>query len=187
MASDALAGGAVALGFVAVATGAFSILGFDDRGFTYLVMSGAPLRRVLWGKALASLTFLIPVMGVFVVVEALINDSWAEALLAFVAGVATLVAGVGVGGVVSVAAPANRVRPGKRGSGQLVWALLGAVMLLVPIGGVAFVGLLIEDWPWVVALLAVVVAGAVCWGSLRWAGARLANEPERVLAALGGG
>lgn len=171
-----------AFGVTSVAVNAFA---FDDKGYAYLMTVGARWRQVLAGKAVAGLVVFVPLIALFVVVESIINDVWADAVAALLASLAILIAGVGIGSATTVLFPVNRVTPSGGGSRALAGALLGMVGLLV-VGLLAAMlwAVLGEVNQVVPASASLVLASLVAWGMLRWAGARLAGDPWRVQQLL---
>ena len=180
-----------ALFFALLATASSStstnLFGFDDRGFSYLLAVGAPLRPVLTGKALLPLVLLVPAVGVFVVAEAVLSDQWAAALPAFLVGSAVVLVGAGVGAVLSVWAPQNRVTPKANRSRALV-AVFGGLLAIGLIAGLvglgwAALGETVDEA--VLGLLALGIGVAVCWVLIGWAGRRLVADPWAVEEMLG--
>lgn len=171
---------------LSVVSGAFNLFGYDGRGFGYLVLGGAPLRRVLLGKALAPLLFLLPMVGGFAVVEALARGQVGpELFTALLAGACVVVLGVGVGSAASVLNPSDQSRVGQRqGSFLKVFAWFMGFFALVGIGGGA--------WWLLAAPLGHLGAGLVMLATtavaarvlLRWSGRRLEADPYRVLERL---
>ncbi|MGA7689574.1 MAG: hypothetical protein WCA29_10145 [Jiangellales bacterium] len=164
-----------------------NVFGFDDRGYSYLLAVGAPLRPVLTGKALIPLVLLVPAVGVFVVVESLLTDQWAAALSALLVGSAVLLVGSGVGAVMSVWAPQNRVSP-KANRGRALVAAFGgllAIALVAAILGVAWSALSDSVDDSLLALVTLGISVALCWVLIRWAGRRLTADPWAVKEMLG--
>lgn len=171
---------------MSVVAGCFNLFGYDGQGFTYLVLGGAPLRRVLLGKALAPLVFLLPLVVVFGLTENLVRGFGTDALLpAILAGSCVVALGVGVGSAASVFNPSDQSRVGqRRGSFVKVFAWFMGFFFVVGVGG----GL----W-WVLArfsgslgaglvMLAVTIVSARLL--LAWSGGRLERDPHRVMRLL---
>jgi hypothetical protein len=185
---DGLSGlviGAVLLAFMiaGISPGVANVFGFDGRGFAYLVQSGVDLAPVLRGKVYAALIYLVPILLVFVLVEAAINQAWPSILVAFLAGLATIFAGLCVGALLSVWAPTNRTaRTRRRGStGGLrsvigVFAGIALVFVLIAVLGIVWVLLSTVVDLAVAGLVVVAVAWLFTWGALRVAGSRLDND-----------
>ncbi len=176
---------AAAFAAMSVVAGSFNLFGYDGPGFSYLLIGGAPMRRVLTGKAMAPLLYLLPLVIVFNLVESLILGSLAEVLPGILAGAAVVALGVGVGSLSSVYNPSDQSRVGQRqGSFLKVFAWFMGFFFVVGLGGAVW---------WVVSssldlLLTGVIlaAGAVAAAAalLRWAGRRLERNPYLVLAKL---
>jgi hypothetical protein len=189
MVADAgLTGGAVMITAMCLLATSMYFFSYDDQGFTYVLSAGAPLRQVLLGKALAALIVVLPVMAIFVVVEAVLTARWEEALAALLAGLNVALAGVGVGAVISVMAPQNQVHPGGNKLRALVGVLAGSVLLLVLVGLLVLAWMLTGDSLGApLSMLATLPVSALLgWLLLRWAGGRLAADPWRVERALMG-
>jgi ABC-2 type transport system permease protein len=171
----------------AVTTLFLDVLAYDHRGFTFLVWSGAPMRRVLAGKVLVAVLPMTGLLVVFLVVEATIADAWTSVFPSLMLGIGVLLLASGVGAVASVLAPHNRVnRRFNKGAALLsVFAGLAAVLVVAAVAVLVaqvltgVVGSLASS----IGVLALGVAGA--WGGLGWAGRRLERSQLRVLEALG--
>lgn len=97
------------------ATGTFNVFGYDGPGFSYLVLGGAPLRRVLLGKLLAPSCYLVPLLVLFGSIEAAIQRvNGAEFAVALLAGISVIGLGIGVGSLSSVLNPSDQSRVGHR-------------------------------------------------------------------------
>ncbi len=181
-----LAAQSAAFAAMSVVSGSFNLFGYDGPGFTYLVLGGAPLRRVLFGKALAPLLYLLPLGLGFSLVESVIQGAdLLEFATAVLAGVCVIALGVGVGSLSSVLNPSDQSRVGqRRGSFVKVFGWFMGFFTIAGIGGAVW-------W-----LLAGAVGGAItgvlgllaCAGSARamlgWAGRRLDREPYLVMDKL---
>lgn len=177
--------------FALLATSANSmvtnVFGFDDRGYTVLLALGAPWRSVLVGKVLVAQAILIPAPGLFVIVESVLTGAWTQALAAILVGAAVLLVGSGVGAVLSVWAPQNRVSM-KVDRGRALVAVFGGMLAIALISAVVGVGWflfsdILDDL--VLALLTVGIALAVAWALTRWAGSRISPDQLRPVAAAG--
>jgi len=185
---DGLSGliiGAVLLAFMVsgISPGVANVFGFDGRGVAYLVQSGVDLAPVLRGKVYAALVYLVPILLVFVVVEAAINQAWPDILVAFLAGLATIFVGLAVGALLSVWAPTDRTARTRRGgsSGGLrsliaVFAGIALVFVIVAVLAILWVLLSTVVDVAVAGLATVAVAWLLTWGALRIAGSRLDND-----------
>jgi hypothetical protein len=163
-----------------------NVFGFDDRGYTFLLAVGAPWRSVLVGKVGVAQAILIPAVGLFVFVEAILTGAWAQAVEAFLVGTAVLLVGSGVGAVLSVWAPQNRVSM-KVDRGRALAALFGGMLAIALISAVVGIGwLLLSDTldELVLALLTAGVALLVAWSLTRWAAGRLTSDPWQLQKLL---
>ena len=70
-----LAAQSAAFAAMSVVAGSFNLFGYDGPGFSYLLLGGAPLPRVLVGKAMAPMLYLVPIVVVFNLTEALIRGT----------------------------------------------------------------------------------------------------------------
>lgn len=186
--SDGLSGlviGAVLLAFMiaGISPGVANVFGFDGRGFAYLVQSGVDLAPVLRGKVYAALVYLVPILLVFVLVEAAINQAWPSILAAFLAGLATIFAGLAVGALMSVWAPTDRTaRTRRRGSTGGLRPLIGAlagvalVFALVAVLGIVWVLLSAVVDLSIAGIVVVALAWLLTWAALRVAGSRLDSD-----------
>lgn len=177
---------AAAFAAMSVVAGSFNVFGYDGQGFTYLVLGGAPLRRVLLGKAIAPLLYLVPLVLAFTLVEAVTQGSPGTTLLpAILAGTCVLALGMGVGSASSVLNPSDQSRVGQRhGSFLKVFGWFMGFFVLAGIGGTlwwivaGFVGSLGAGLIMLVAI--VLLARAL----LRWSGRRLERDPYQVIHKL---
>lgn len=180
--------GFFAIMVVSVGSVAFNVFGFDGPGFAYLLMSGARLGPVLKGKIFAPLVVLVPLVGVFVVVEATLNGLWADALAAFLVGTAVLLGGIGVGAQLSVRAPQNRTGGRSINKGKaILGALAGMLGVFVLAGLVLFASLLLSDLLNETVLSALTLAAMALLALLlvRQAGHWLEHNSLKVAHALG--
>jgi hypothetical protein len=174
--------------FVVMSTFALAsnLLGFDDRGFSYLLSAGAPLHEVLRGKALVVLGLLLPLTGVVIAAESVLHDLWGEALAALLGGAQVALVCTGIGAVLSVMAPQNRARAGGARGAALAVTLGGLVLMLAT--GLAFVvvWLLFEDSvnPTLLALATLPVAVVISVLLMNAAGGWLTRDPWRVQQRL---
>jgi hypothetical protein len=175
----------VAMTLLAVA---FYFFSYDGQGFSYLVLSGAPLRQVLHGKLLAAVVLLLPLMTVLLLVKATLTGQWGEALAGFLVGINIAVLGPGVGAVFSVLAPRSQVGGGGRSRGAIVLSLVGIGVLAAVFVGYALVLLLFQDSveTAVLGVLTLPVTATLAWLLIRWSGDRLVNDPWRVERILVG-
>ena len=189
MVSDAgLVGGAVVITTMCLPATAMYLFSYDDQGFTYILSAGAPPRQVLLGKVLAALIIVLPLMVVFVVVEAVLTTTWDEAFAALLAGLNVALAGVGVGAMTSVMAPQNRVHPGGNMRRGIAGGLAGTALLLVVVGLLVLAWMLTGDslGAPLPMLATLPVSALLGWLLLRRAGGRLAADPWRFERALMG-
>lgn len=171
---------------MSVVAGSFNLFGYDGQGFTYLILGGAPLSRVLVGKALAPLLYLTPFVVAFAFVETILSGAGvAEFVSAVLAGISVVVLGLGVGGLSSVLNPSDQSRVGQRHGSFL--RVLGWFMGFFTVAGIG--GAL---W-WMISRLAggpltglmvLAVAAMLAYAMLRWAGRRVEAEPYAVMDKL---
>ena len=174
-------------GFAAmsVVAGSFNLFGYDGPGFSYLLLGGAPLRRVLAGKALAPLLYLMPMVIVFNLSEALVRGTPSQVLPAILAGTSVVAMGVGVGSLSSIFNASDQSHVGQRhGSFVKVFAWFMGFFALAGVGGLVWVVLASLIGQAVTALI--MTAAAVTTSSLlvRWSGRRLERDPYTVLEKL---
>ena len=165
-----------------------NLFGYDDRGFSGMLVSGAPWRTVLVGKSLAWPIVAAGVLAVFIAVECALYGQWSAAPVAFVAGMALVVLSVGIGAVISVRRPKNQVQ--KTGSGMTSMLafleFLGGLIAFVFLG-VFLYGLLPAGLPDAVVALGGLALATVAAVPLVWVAARkLERDPWRVEALLMG-
>ncbi|PKQ23044.1 MAG: hypothetical protein CVT65_10125 [Actinobacteria bacterium HGW-Actinobacteria-5] len=171
---------------MSVVAGSFNLFGYDGQGFAYFVMGGAPLRRVLLGKALAPLLYLLPLVLAFSLVESVVlRASPADLVSAILAGTCVVVLGLGVGSLSSVLNPSDQSRVGqRRGSFLKVFGWFMGFFTIAGIGGALW---------WLLAgfvggpltgLAAFVGIAVLTRAMLRWAGRRLEREPYAVMRKL---
>lgn len=180
-----LAAQSAAFAAMSVVAGSFNLFGYDGQGFSYLMQGAAPFPRVLLGKALAPLLYLLPLVVAFNLVESLIRGTRGAVGPAMLAGFAVTVLGVGVGALSSVLNPSDQSRVGQRRGSFL--KVLGWFMGFFAVAGVGG-----AIW-WVLSQLVglpvtgpvmLAVATAIAWTLLRWAGRRLDRDPYTVLRKL---
>lgn len=180
-----LAAQAAAFAAMSVVAGSFNLFGYDGPGFGYLLLGGAPLPRVLLGKAMAPLFYLVPLVVVFTIVEAMIRGTTGNLTTAILAGLAVVAVGVGVGSLSSVRNPSDQSRVGqRRGSFLKVFAWFMSFFAVVGVGGATW---WILSWfvnESVTALVMLAVSIGLAWLMLRSAGARLGRDPYTVLEKL---
>jgi len=185
-ASYGLAAQSAAFVAMSVVAGSFNLFGYDGQGFTYFVLGGAPLRRVLLGKALAPVLYLLPLMVVFTLVEGLIRGVPPSALLpALLAGTCVVALGVGVGSAASVLNPSDQSRVGqRRGSFLKVFGWFMAFFTVAGIGGGLWWALARLTNPLLTGLLMLVAAIALAHWILNWSGRRLEADPYLIIRKL---
>ena len=176
---------AAAFAALAVVVGSFNVFGYDGAGFRYLVLSAASLSRVLWGKVLAPLLYLLPLLTAYVAVEVLLQGSLSQAPLALGSGAAVLAAGIGIGAQSSVLNPNDQSTIGHRqGMFLKVLGWFLGFFLVASIGA----GIWVSVARWfgqgvaaAVILPAAILLAVVCVAA---AGRRLERDPSAVLAKL---
>lgn len=180
-----LAAQAAAFAAMSVVAGSFNLFGYDGPGFGYLLLGGAPLRRVLVGKAMAPLVYLFPMVVVFNLAEALIEGTPNQVIPGILAGSAVIALGVGVGSLSSVFNASDQSRVGQRhGSFLKVFAWFMGFFTLTGFGGLVWV--LTSALAGQLATAALMTGIAVTTGFLlvRWSGRRLERDPYPVLDKL---
>jgi len=163
----------------------FNVFAYDGPGFGYLVGSGARLSRVLIGKVLAPLTYLVPLVLGFTFLAWALGGAQEDPLAGVLAGLAVAVAGVGVGALSSVLNASDQSRIGNRqGAFLKVLAWFMGFFGLVSLGGTAW-WLLSSVWPAeLTGLTILVLAMALSARLIISAGRRLDADPEQLLARL---
>ena len=186
MSSYGLVAESAAFALMAIALHAPNLFAYDDKGFTYLLITGGPWRPVLIGKALAGPLIVIPVMFAVLFVEAGLADGWSQLLVAVVVGVSVVAVAVGLGAFVSIWEPQNRIeRTGGRRR-----ALLGLAVEFVLLFAIMFAGVL--AWlllggrvsATLLILACLIISVLLGWVLVRAAGSRLARDPFRIEALL---
>lgn len=176
---------AAAFAALAVVVGSFNVFGYDGAGFRYLVLSATSLSRVLWGKVLAPLLYLLPLLAAYVVVEVLLQGSPSQAPLAFCAGAAVIATGVGIGAQSSVLNPNDQSTIGHRqGMFLKVLGWFMGFFLVASVGAGIWVSL--ANWFGQGVAAAVMLPAAILLAaiSIAAAGRRLERDPSAVLAKL---
>ncbi|HEY3340245.1 MAG TPA: hypothetical protein VGK18_17230 [Propionicimonas sp.] len=180
-----LAAQSAAFAAMSVVAGSFNLFGYDGPGFGYLLLGGARMSRVLIGKAMAPLLYLVPLVVVFNLTEALIRGTQGLVVPAILAGTSVVALGVGVGSLSSVFNASDQSRVGQRhGSFLKVFAWFMGFFAFTGFGALVWV---LADWAVGSTLTAVgltVVSIGVSLLLLRWAGRRLERDPYSVLAKL---
>ncbi|MGC3993015.1 MAG: hypothetical protein QM779_02610 [Propionicimonas sp.] len=177
---------AAAFAAMSVVAGSFNLFGYDGRGFTYLVLGGAPLHRVLRGKALAPLVYLLPLVVGFSIVEgSLQGQDGAAQLTAILAGTCVVVLGLGVGAASSVLNPSDQSRVGqRRGSFFKVFGWFMGFFAVAGVGGGVWWAMQGFAGPVPTGVIMLLVAVAAGRGALGWSGRRLDRDPYEVMRKL---
>ncbi|WP_062136425.1 hypothetical protein [Demequina aestuarii] len=174
--AGAMLGGLVA---VSLSTG---LLNYDGAGAEFSVISGAPMRAVLVGKAVVVATIALAALVVFVAVEAALGFLEVDVVGALICGAAAALWATAVGAAVSVIAPYDA---DKKSDGRTVAAFwhLGAILLVFTTIGIA-AGVI---WAvgglglgLVIALGALAASIAASWPVVAWAARRLDAHQLRV-------
>jgi hypothetical protein len=180
-----LAAQSAAFAAMSVVAGSFNLFGYDGPGFGYLLLGGAPLPRVLVGKAMAPLLYLVPLVVMFNLTEALIRGTQGLVVPAILAGICVVAVGVGVGSLSTVFNPSDQSRVGQRhGSFLKVFAWFMGFFAFTGFGALLWV---LIDWftgPFIAAGIMTGVSIGLSALLLRWAGRRLERDPYSVLAKL---
>lgn len=170
---------------LAVVVGSFNVFGYDGPGFRYLLMSGASMSKVLLGKAVAPLLYLLPLLIVFTSVEALLQQKSSEIPIAAAAGLSVIVVGIGIGALSSVFNPSDQSRIGQhQGQFLKVFAWFIGFFAVVAVGASVWI-LLAEQvghpLTALVMLVGSILAAVLLIGT---AGRRLDRDPSGMLAQL---
>ncbi len=171
---------------LSVVAGCFNLFAYDGQGFSYFLLGGAPLRRVLLGKALAPLLYLLPLVVGFSLVENLVQGLGPAALASSIlAGSCVVALGVGVGSVATVLNPSDQSRLGQRqGSFVRVFAWFMGYFAVVGIGGGLWWALAVYIGSLSAGLVMLAATVLVAHRLLAWSGQRLERDPHRVLRRL---
>ena len=180
-----LAAQSAAFAAMSVVAGSFNLFGYDGPGFGYLLLGGAPLSRVLVGKAMAPLLYLVPLVVVFNLTEALIRGTEGLVVPAIFAGTAVVALGVGVGSLSSVFNASDQSHVGQRhGSFLKVFAWFMGFFALTGFGALLWLLIAWFTGPAISAVAMTALAIGISALLLRWAGHRLERDPYSVLAKL---
>lgn len=134
-----------------------AIFGYDGSGFAYLLQSGAPLRAVVHGKAMATwLVTLVLTVG-FAIVEALLNGVVDQLGAAVLVGVGSSAWSIGIGCCCGVLAPRNQEHPSGGPARVLVAILAGIVMVAVGLGLMALALIVLGVHGWAAGLVGLVM------------------------------
>ncbi len=176
---------AAAFAAMSVVAGSFNLFGYDGPGFSYLLIGGAPLRRVLIGKAMAPLLYLVPLVIAFNLAESLLRGSQGEVMTGILAGCAVVALGVGIGSLSSVFNPSDQSRVGQRhGSFLKVFAWFMGFFFFTGFGGALWWMLSWMLDPLLTGVIMTAGAVGIAVVLLRWSGSRLERDPYPVLAKL---
>jgi hypothetical protein len=163
----------------------FNVFAYDGPGFGYLVGSGAKLSKVLLGKVLVPLTYLVPLVFGFTFLAWALGGAAEDPLAGALAGLSVAVAGVGVGSLSSVLNASDQSRIGNRqGAFLKVLAWFMGFFSLIGIGGVLWWGLSFWLPAEVTGLIILGVAVALSSRLIGSAGRRLNADPAKLLARL---
>ncbi|PFG16191.1 hypothetical protein ATK74_0723 [Propionicimonas paludicola] len=170
---------------MSVISTSFNIFAYDGPGFGYLVGSGAKLSRVLIGKALAPLAFLVPLVCGFTVLAWGLGGFSEDPLPGVLAGLSVVVGGVGVGALSSVLNASDQSRIGNRqGAFLKVMAWFMGFFALIGIGGTIWWLLSLRLPAELTGLVVLALTAALSARLIRAAGRRLNADPEKLLAKL---
>jgi hypothetical protein len=170
---------------LAIVVGSFNIFGYDGAGFRYLIGTGVRLSRVLVGKALTPLLYLVPLMIVFSTTECALAGSWNQLAPALLAGLAVLLTGVGIGAQSSVLNPSDQSRVGHRqGMFLKVFAWFSGFFVVVSVGAATWILIQRRAPQLVASSIVLVAAGVICIGLVYQAGRRVDRNPDDLLRRL---
>jgi ABC-2 type transport system permease protein len=170
---------------LAVVVGSFNVFGYDGSGFRFLIASGAPLSKVMLGKVIAPLLYLVPILIAFAGVEGLLQNRSGEIPAAIMAGLAVILTGVGIGSQSSVLNPNDQSRIGHRqGMFLKVFGWFSGFFAVVSVG--AAVWIIIAGWAGTDLTSAIMVAAAAALAAIlvTKAGRRLDDDPDDMLRRL---
>jgi ABC-2 type transport system permease protein len=170
---------------LAVVVGSFNVFGYDGPGMRYLISAGAPLSKVLIGKALAPLSYLLPLLIGYAAVEATLQNRFTELPIAVAAGLTVVLTGIGIGAQSSVLNPSDQSRVGHRqGMFLKVFAWFGSFFMVASIGAGLWIviGTYFGDIVSTAVLLPAAAALAII--SISWAGRRIDRDPFDLLRRL---
>lgn len=181
-----LAGQAAAFAALAVVVGSFNVFGYDGPGARYLVASGAPMSTVLVGKVTAPLLYLAPLLVGFTIVEGVIQNRLAEVGLGVVAGLAVIIAGVGIGAMSSVLNPNDQSRVGVHRQGMFlkIFAWFSGFFFVIAVGAACWILLSGAFGDWVAALSMLAVACGLAALLIGSAARRVDRDPFDLLVRL---
>jgi len=184
-ASRGLVWQAAAFAAMSVISSNFNVFAYDGPGFGFLVSSGARLSRVLIGKALAPLTFLVPLVVGFSFLAWALGGAEEDLLAGMLGGLSVAVAGVGVGALSSVLNASDQSRIGNRqGAFLKVLAWFMGFFTLISLGGTIWWLLSRHLSADVTGLIVLGLTVALSARLITLAGRRLDKDPEQLLAKL---
>ncbi len=184
-ASNGLAAQAATFAALAVVVGSFNVFGYDGPGMRYLIASGAPLSKVLIGKAMAPLSYLLPLLIVYTAVEAVLQDRFSELPTAVAAGFTVVLTGIAIGAQSSVLNPSDQSRVGHRqGMFLKVFAWFGSFFLVTSVGAAFWILISTYFGEPVAALVLLPTAAALTIASIIKAGRRIDRDPFDLLHRL---
>jgi hypothetical protein len=134
---------------------------------------------------MAPLVYLVPMVIVFNLTEALIRGTHGLVIPAILAGTSVVALGVGVGSLSSVFNPSDQSRVGQRhGSFLKVFAWFMGFFTLTGVAALVWVLVASFAGPGTTAVVMVAAAIGISALLVRWAGRRLGRDPYAVLAKL---
>lgn len=170
---------------MSVISSSFNVFAYDGPGFGYLVGTGVRLSRVLLGKALAPLTFLVPLVLGFSVLAWALGGAGEDLLAGILSGLCVAVAGVGVGALSSVLNASDQSRIGNRqGAFLKVLGWFMGFFTLVSLGGTVWWLLSIRLAADVTGLVVLALTIALTARLIAGAGRILDADPAKLMARL---
>lgn len=170
---------------LAVVVGSFNVFGYDGPGFRYLILSGASLSKVIRGKVLAPLLYLVPLLICFAAVEGLLQGTPGDIALAVMAGLAVILTGVGIGAQSSVRNPNDQSKIGHRqGMFLKVFAWFSGFFALVAAGSSVWILLARNVGGIATATIMLAASALLAAASVAQAGRRLDRDPFDMLYRL---
>jgi ABC-2 type transport system permease protein len=167
---------------IAASAGTASAFDFDDRGFEFLMTTGAPWRPVLLGKVVSAILLGMPFLVVMLVGVAVAFDRRDELLAGLVLALALALMGIGLGAASSARNPANKARRQQQQGARLAAQFLVVGFPLLVVGAVyglrSALGLEIGDLTLALALLP--IGGLTAWYGVALGARWLQRDPWRV-------
>jgi membrane protein implicated in regulation of membrane protease activity len=168
-----------------VVVGSFNVFGYDGPGLRFMIGTGARLSKVMVGKALAPLLYLLPILVIFAAVEGLLQGTPKDIGIAIIAGLAVIFTGIGIGSQSSVLNPNDQSRVGHRqGMFLKVFGWFSGFFAVVSVGAAFWIVLTQRLGAEPAAVIMLVASAALAITLVNRAGRRLDRDPSDLLARL---